>query len=108
MLKLHEFAFANTNSMLTGAGSVQSDGLFNDALVDCLISILKIMGHENKINHGIMATRKQLEALAQGERDLPILDGWRKKHGGQTLLDFLDGKLSIHIESGKLTLQNQS
>ena len=78
----------------------------DDALIDCLVSILKIIGHENKINHGIMATRKQLEALVQGERDLPILDGWRKQHGGQTLLDFLDGKLSIHIDSGKLTLQN--
>ena len=80
----------------------------DDALVDCLISILKIMGHENKINHGIMASRKQLEALVLGERDLPILDGWRKQHGGQTLVDFLDGKLSIHIDCGKLNLQKKS
>ena len=78
----------------------------DDALVDCLISILKIVGHENKINHGIMASRKQLEALVLGERDLPILEGWRMQHGGQTLVDFLDGKLSIRIDSGKLKLQN--
>ena len=78
----------------------------DDALVDCLIAILKILGHENKINHGIMATRKQLESLVQGERDLPVLTGWRKRHGGQTLIDFIDGKLSIHNDSGIFKLKN--
>ncbi|MDH5472532.1 MAG: ribonuclease D [Gammaproteobacteria bacterium] len=78
----------------------------DDALIDSLTAILKIMAHKHKINHTIMASRKQLEALVRGERDLPISTGWRKQHGGQMLLDFLDGKLSLHVESGVFKIQN--
>ena len=79
-----------------------------DAIVDGLTAILKIVSHQHKINHTILAPRKQLEALARGERNLPLLTGWRKQHGGQTLLDFLDGKLLIQIESGKFRIQTSS
>ncbi|MDH5765316.1 MAG: ribonuclease D [Gammaproteobacteria bacterium] len=80
---------------------------FNDeAVVDGLTAILKILAHEYKISHNIIAPRKQLEALVRGEKELPLLTGWRKQHGGQTLVDFLDGKLSIHIVSGKFSIQN--
>ena len=79
-----------------------------DAIVDGLTAILKIVSHQHKINHSILAPRKQLEALARGERNLPLLSGWRKQHGGQTLIDFLDGKLSIHIDSGKFKILTSS
>lgn len=79
----------------------------DDALVDCLTGILKIQAYQHKISHSIIASRKQLEALARGERELPLLSGWRKHHGGKILLDFLDGKLSIQADSGKFSLHDQ-
>lgn len=84
----------------------QKLSLNDDAVVDSLTALLKITANEHKINHAIIATRKQLEALVRGERDLPILSGWRKQHGGQTLIDFLEGKLSISIDSGIFKTQN--
>ena len=75
-----------------------------DTVVDGLITVLKYNASKHNINHTSLATRKQLEALVCGERDLDILNGWRKSHAGQMLLDFLDGKLSINIQAGKAVI----
>lgn len=76
-----------------------------DALIDVLSAVLKLNANQHNINHTIMANRKQLEALVRGERDLPILSGWRKSHGGQMLLDFIEGKLSLSTQTGQLVIQ---
>lgn len=76
-----------------------------DTLIDALATVLKYNANLHGINHTSLATRKQLEALVCGERDLDILTGWRKSHAGQMLLDFLDGKLTLNIQSGKAVIE---
>lgn len=76
-----------------------------DALVDTLQALLKLNALQNDINPSSLANRKQLEALVSGERKLELLKGWRKLHGGQQLLDFIDGKLSLSSQQGKLVVQ---
>ncbi|MCW8955414.1 MAG: ribonuclease D [Gammaproteobacteria bacterium] len=76
-----------------------------DALVDTLQALLKLNALQHNINPSSLANRKQLEALVTGERDLELLKGWRKLHGGQQLLEFLDGKLSLSSQQGKLVIQ---
>lgn len=78
-------------------------GTDEDALVDALTALLKQQAAVHKINPASIASRKQLEALVSGERDLPILQGWRMHHGGQILLDFLDGKTTLSVQNDKLT-----
>ncbi|MDH5483953.1 MAG: ribonuclease D [Gammaproteobacteria bacterium] len=73
-----------------------------DALIDALSAVLKLQAAQHKINHACIATRKQLEALVAGERDLPLLSGWRKTHAGQACLDFIEGRSSLNTDSGKL------
>lgn len=74
----------------------------DDAKVDILFAVLKLNAAKHNINPASMATRKHLESLVRGERDVPILQGWRKTHGGQMMLDVLEGKLVLDIHSGKL------
>ena len=76
-----------------------------DALVDSLQALLKLNALHHNINPTSLASRKHLEALVSGERDLELLKGWRKQHGGQQLVDFLDGKLSLLSQQGKLVVQ---
>ena len=76
-----------------------------DALVDTLQGLLKLSAQQHNINPSSLASRKQLEALVSGERNLELLKGWRKLHGGQQLLEFLDGKLSLSSQQGKLVVK---
>jgi len=76
-----------------------------DTLVDSLTAVLKYNASKHNINHTSLATRKQLEAMVCGERDLEILSGWRKSHAGQMLLDFLGGKLTLNIQAGKAVIE---
>jgi ribonuclease D len=34
----------------------------------------------------VVATRRELSALARGARDLPVLRGWRRRAAGERLL----------------------
>lgn len=76
-----------------------------DALVDALMAVLRIRSAELGISTSMLATRKDLERLAAGAGpELPVLSGWRGEAAGQTLLAFLDGRLSLHAEAGRLRL----
>jgi len=76
--------------------------LVEDALVDCLTALTKLKADEHRINPTLLASRKQLEALVRGERDLPLLHGWRHAHVGQLLLEFLNNRVSLQVDSNQL------
>jgi ribonuclease D len=77
-----------------------------DALVDALSAIIKLCAEEYRITPATLAGRKTLEALVRGERELAILSGWRRRHGGQQLLDFLEGGSQITVHQGRLSLHD--
>jgi hypothetical protein len=37
-----------------------------------------------------------------GERDLPILKGWRLKAAGEPLLELLEGRSSLGVANGRV------
>jgi ribonuclease D len=73
-----------------------------DALADCLQGLIKLMAAEHQINPTLLASRKEVEALVTGERDLPLLHGWRLSHAGRQVLDFLDNRISLQARSNIL------
>ena len=75
-----------------------------EATVDVLNALIKFAAHRDQIAPTALCNRKELEQLVQGERDLPILHGWRRQHGGETLLKFLRGELVITGEGGNLVV----
>lgn len=59
------------------------------ALVDRLAAVLRRRAAELHIGAGLLANRRQLERLAQGERNVPVLEGWRREAVGDALLAVL-------------------
>jgi ribonuclease D len=75
-----------------------------DALLDSLMTIVRLRASEERVASGAMASRKEMERLVRGERELDILAGWRKKLVGTILLDFMDGKYVLYCKNQKLEL----
>jgi len=55
-----------------------------------LMSALQAIGEENKIDPGLLATRKVVNKLVAGERDVSVLKGWRNAIAGEKLLAIID------------------
>ena len=76
-----------------------------DALTDCLMAINHLCASENKISPNCLTTRKELEKLVSGKRqNLHILNGWRYELAGKQLLEFLNGKHKLMVQSEQLLL----
>ena len=50
------------------------------------------------IDPALVATKSDLRDLVDGERDLAVLDGWRREFLGDALLDLLDGSLAVRLD----------
>jgi len=75
-----------------------------DALVDVLSAIIKLNAQQYQITPTTLASRKELEQLVHGESDLAILSGWRRHHGGEQLLAFLQGDCQLSAQDKQLKL----
>jgi ribonuclease D len=76
-----------------------------DAVVDAVLALLRKLCDEHDIATSIVATRKEIEKLVSGERDLAILQGWRNDIIGHKLLAFINGEISITANSDQLNTQ---
>ncbi len=72
--------------------------------MDVLSAIIKLNAQQYKITPTTLASRKELEQLVHGERELAILSGWRRHHGGEQLLAFLQGDSQLHSQNNQLKL----
>ncbi len=77
-----------------------------ESLMDALSAIVKLKALEQGLSPGSVTTRKELEQLIRGERALNILQGWRYKVVGQTLEQFISGKIQVVVRSGQLQLES--
>ena len=57
-----------------------------------LMTTLQNIGEEQQIDPGLIATRKIVNQLVAGERDVSVLQGWRNDIAGQHLLAIIDKK----------------
>jgi ribonuclease D len=77
-----------------------------EALVDVLQAQLVLLAEKNAINPAALATKKQLVALVMGERDIPILNGWRNEMAGKELLALIEGKRIISVRNNELVFSD--
>lgn len=56
-----------------------------------LMKAVKEAAEKYAIDPALLATRKTLNALIAGQRDLPVLQGWRKQIIGEHLLKIIEG-----------------
>ncbi len=72
------------------------------ALADCLMAIVHLSAQNNNISPHCLCSRKELDSLLKGRRDLAILSGWRNELIGKHLLKFLSGDAQLSYHSGQL------
>lgn len=71
------------------------------ALADVLMAVVRLRGEETKVSPTSLATRKDLEHIVLGRRDVAPLHGWRRALVGDDLLGIVEGRLSLQMsESG--------
>jgi ribonuclease D len=73
-------------------------------VADLLKLLLKIRSREIDVASRLLTRSDELEALAAGVRDLPVLEGWRYEIFGRDALDLVEGKLGFGVENGKLRM----
>lgn len=73
-------------------------------VADLLKLLLKIRAREIDIAARLLTRADEMEALAAGVRDLPILDGWRYEVFGKDALDLVEGKTAFAVKNGKLLM----
>ncbi len=73
-------------------------------VADLLKLLLKIRAREIDVSARLLARTDELESLAAGLRDLPMLQGWRYGVFGREALELVEGKLAFAVKRGKLLM----
>ncbi len=73
-------------------------------VADLLKLLLKIRTREIDVASRLLTRSDELELLAAGVRDLPVLQGWRHEIFGRDALDLVEGKLAFAVENGRLKM----
>ncbi len=73
-------------------------------VADLLKLLLKIRSREIDIASRLLTKADELEALAAGIRDLPILNTWRYDVFGKDALELVEGRMAFAVENGKLKM----
>jgi ribonuclease D len=75
-----------------------------DAVVELLLSAARMIGEQHALNPSIITSRKELERLMQGDQTVSVLQGWRRKMAGETLLAVLAGKVGLRVADDMVRL----
>jgi len=70
-----------------------------EALADILHAQLRLLAEKYKINSTVLASRKDLIALVQGDETVSVLRGWRREMAGEELLAMCNGKRTVSISN---------
>jgi ribonuclease D len=73
-------------------------------VADLLKLLLKIRSREIDVAARLLARSEDLELLAAGVRELPLLQGWRFEVFGNDALDLVEGKLAFAVVNGRLKM----
>ncbi|MBD3729428.1 MAG: ribonuclease D [Sphingomonadales bacterium] len=73
-------------------------------VADLLKLLLKIRAREIDVAARLLTRSDEMEALAAGLRNLPVLEGWRFEVFGRDALELVEGKLAFAVKDGKLTM----
>lgn len=72
----------------------------NTALADLLRVLLKAKSEEAGVAPKLIAATSELDALSAGQRDLPMLHGWRKEVFGDDALRLCRGEIALSATGG--------
>jgi ribonuclease D len=105
LLELVAEARARAPKPLTSTGLPVRLSPLQEALVDAMMAVVRVSGAENALNPAVLASRKQLEQLANGAPDSEVLHGWRGQLVGRRLQALLAGDLGLYVRNGAIELR---
>lgn len=73
-------------------------------VADLLKLLLKIRSREIDVASRLLTRSGELEQLAAGMRDLPLLEGWRYEVFGKDALELVEGRMAFAVEKGRLKM----
>jgi ribonuclease D len=73
-------------------------------VADLLKLLLKIRAREIDVAARLLTRADEMESLAAGVRDLPVLEGWRYEVFGRDALELVEGRLGFTVKNGKLAM----
>jgi len=76
-----------------------------EPLVDIMMALLRERCQQQRITPSAVAGRRELELMLIGERDMPLLHGWRAAIAGEALQALLHGELTLRVEDGRLRIE---
>ncbi|TAN47749.1 MAG: ribonuclease D [Methylococcaceae bacterium] len=76
-----------------------------EALLDLLGAVVRLLAERHTLNPAVVAGRKDLEALAAGEADCKLREGWRYHLVGAELEALLRGEHQLSVSDGRLLLE---
>lgn len=80
-----------------------------ESLTDIMSALVRTRAREYGIAVPVLASRKEMEELARGEReDSPLLRGWRASHIGEELVELLEGGMSLRIVDDEVVVSHGS
>lgn len=106
ILKLIDTAKSLPESQWPVADRAKPLTVQQEALVDLLMSVIRIRALENDVTPAVLLTRKELENLVLGERNLAVLSGWRQELIGKELLECIAGKKSISVKEQTIIISD--
>ncbi len=73
---------------------------------DLLKMLLKFRSEDADVAPRLICRSDEIERIAAGERDLPVLKSWRYDLFGKDALDVIEGRVAFFIEAGKLAMRS--
>ncbi|MBO4365306.1 MAG: ribonuclease D [Eggerthellaceae bacterium] len=73
-----------------------------DIIVDAMSALVRLRARQNNIAFQMIASHTSLAHLARGHKNVDLLQGWRREIVGNDLVDLLEGRITLSIDSGNL------
>jgi ribonuclease D len=73
-------------------------------IADLLKLLLKVRSRDADVAARLIARSDDLELLAAGVRDLPMLNGWRFEVFGKDALALVEGRLAFSVRKGRMVM----
>jgi ribonuclease D len=73
-------------------------------IADLLKLLLKVRSRDADVAPRLIARSEELELLAAGVRDLPMLSGWRNDVFGKDALALVEGRLAFSVRNGRMVM----
>ena len=75
-----------------------------ESVMDLMYAMLRVIADKNDVAPQLIASRDDLQELAEGRRGAKLLSGWRHELAGKTLERLLSGEVGLTVKDGKIEL----